>query len=306
MGESWLDRAASPLTNESMAQNTGSALDMIYNNNIYYLYFSNLAMNLFEWENLPETMDGDFLEWSLFVDGRACFVRDPILGNINLRYSENSKPNIYNLPTTIRAYSNDYSRTCSKDEFVIVKNNIQYIPTALYVDHFCKIISNIEQTMQINLQAQKTPITFTGTEDQILALKNTYKKYVGNDPYIFASQKFNDAIKIEALTTGAPFLVDKLQAIKKDYKAEFMSFLGVNSVEEKKERLLADEVNSNNQFISLNFETMYKERQKAADEYNKRFGTNIKVIPKVGSMILDEDKTEQDSTDSVDIKGDNE
>ena len=57
-----------------------------------------------------------------------------------------------------------------------------------------------------------------------------------------------------------------------------MSFHGINNNFEKKERLLVDEVNSNNDFIDRNVELMYRQRKLACEQMNKKFGWNVKVI----------------------------
>ena len=75
------------------------------------------------------------------------------------------------------------------------------------------------------------------------------------------------------------------------YKAEFLSFLGVNNVQnEKAERLITDEVNANNQFISINLETMLYERKSACKQINERFGLDVTVKTRVQSEIIESDK----------------
>lgn len=295
-----LDRIWNPLTNDSLSGFGSSVHNIVENNNIYFLYFENLCLNLFKWKGLPKTMDGNFLEYCLFWDGMACAVKDPVLGDVNLHAAPIGKLNIYNLPTKIQGYSNDFQRIY--EDFCLCRNNQQMIPTSIYVKHFTDVIANIEQTIQTNLQAQKTPVVFTGSPEQIQALKNTYLKYVGNNPYIFASQEFQDAIKIEALKTDAPFIADKLYGMKKDYIDEFMTFIGVNSVTDKKERMITDEANANNQFISLNLTTMQEWRERFAEEMREFFNKpDIEVVPNVQSVILENDKFFEGGQENGDV-----
>ena len=59
---------------------------------------------------------------------------------------------------------------------------------------------------------------------------------------------------------------------------ELLTFLGINNHNvQKAERLLVDEVNANNDFILVNLDHMYDEREKAVKEINEKFGLNIKV-----------------------------
>lgn len=278
-----------PLTNRANDNWDRDIGTMIHDNGVYFSYFANIAMTLFEWVNLPKTCNADFLEYTLFMDGKACFVNDKLLGYLNLRYTDNGQPNIYMLPSKITAYSINYTKNFDED-FVICRNNIQYLPTALYVEHFTNIIRDIEETARVNLKAQKTPVTFVGDKEQILMLENLLAKYDSNTPYILLKKDALNNINVEVLKTDAPFLADKLTQMKEQYKNEFFSFLGINNADEKRERLLTDEVNANNQFISLNFETMYNERKRFCKEVNEKFGLNIDVRPRVKSMILEADK----------------
>ena len=78
-----------------------------------------------------------------------------------------------------------------------------------------------------------------------------------------------------------------------------MSFHGLNNNFEKKERLLVDEVNSNNDFIDRNVELMYRQRQIACEEMNKKFGWNVKVIN------LNEETKDKQKLDLENMEGDN-
>ena len=59
---------------------------------------------------------------------------------------------------------------------------------------------------------------------------------------------------------------------------EALTFLGINNLmEDKKERLISDEANSNNELINLNLETFLIPRQEACEQINKKYGLNVKV-----------------------------
>ena len=52
-----------------------------------------------------------------------------------------------------------------------------------------------------------------------------------------------------------------------------MTFLGVNNIMiDKKERLITDEANSNNELINLNLQSFLAPRQKACKQFNEKFG----------------------------------
>ena len=84
--------------------------------------------------------------------------------------------------------------------------------------------------------------------------------------------------KDDVLDTSAPFLLDKLQNYKNEMRSELLTFLGINNNNiVKKERLITDEVNANNELISIMIDLMFDLRKKACDEINKMYGLNINV-----------------------------
>ena len=85
---------------------------------------------------------------------------------------------------------------------------------------------------------------------------------------------------IQFFNTTAPYVADKLRQERYELEREILTFLGLNNNFEKSERLLVDEVNSNNDFIIRNAELMFEQRKKACKEINEMFGLNITVINK--------------------------
>ena len=80
------------------------------------------------------------------------------------------------------------------------------------------------------------------------------------------------------IPTNAPYLDDKLQIQKQEMERELLTFLGINNTLEKKERLLQDETNSNNQFIKMSSDIGFKQRQLACKMMNEKFALNVRVI----------------------------
>ena len=85
---------------------------------------------------------------------------------------------------------------------------------------------------------------------------------------------------INVVLAPAPYVADKLRQERYELEREILTFLGLNNNFEKSERLLVDEVNSNNDFIIRNAELMFEQRKKACEEINEMFGLNISVINK--------------------------
>ena len=259
-------------------------LQMIKNNQMYIDYLDRLkliATSLFTWEGLDEvagTGASRFLELVLYENGRAMFTKDDELGYIVLKVLPDDKFNIYMLPTKVQGFSFEFNKDYDFDDIVYIMNNNLCKPTFETLRLMAYRLYEVETTIETNLIAQKTPVLIEGDTKTILTLKNVYMQYSGNIPFIFGSKKFDINNKLNVLKTDAPYLLDKLALHKHEVWDEMLTFLGINNANtDKKERLITDEVNSNNELINYYLNCFYKPRKDACDELNKKYGLNIKV-----------------------------
>lgn len=262
--------------------------DQTYKN--YFYRLSLIATSLFTWEGLDEIGGNSRnLELCLFNTGRACIVKDKDLGFLSINANPSSTLNVYRLPTRINAWSIGYSKMFDIDDVIYIFNNELQLPTLQFIEHFAYRLYECERTTDINLNAQKTPVTIEGNPKQILTLKNMYRQYSGNMPVLFGNKEFNLNEKLNVLKTDAPFYVDKLDIHKHEIWNDFLTFIGINNSNlDKKERMLSDEVNANNDEINYNLNIFYKTRKKACDEFNKKFfNGEEKIRIKLNEDVLD-------------------
>lgn len=251
-------------------------LAMLINNRTMQDYFDRLSLiatSIFTWEGLDE-IGGNyrFLEQCLFTYGRACFIKDKKLGYMTINANPSDKLNHYNLPVRINAWSVGYSKNYDFDDCVYIMNNEMQLPTIATIELFASRLYEAERTIDVNIKAQKTPVLIEGDAKSMLTLKNLYMKFSGNEPFIFGNKNFNLDKALNVLKTDAPFIADKLQDYKHEVWNECLTFLGINNANtDKKERLVTDEVNSNNDLIKFYFNCFYKTRKKACDEINKKY-----------------------------------
>ena len=243
----------------------------------YYKRLRLLALSIFEWENLPDSMSARFLESCLYWYGKAAIVNDDTLGIINLKCTPSEALNIYGDAIEYHCYSTGYDNTFPLDDMVYVRNNLEAAPTDATIQLFAQRLYEAERTIEVNIKAQKTPVIILCDEKQRLTMKNVYQKFDGNEPVIFG-KKGLDLDDIKVLRTDAPFVADKLEEYKRNVWSEALSFLGINNImTEKKERLVTGEVDANNELIDLSAQTMLLTRQLACEQYNKLWGGNISV-----------------------------
>ena len=53
---------------------------------------------------------------------------------------------------------------------------------------------------------------------------------------------------------------------------DFLTFLGISNLDEKKERLVTKEADSNNELINMNMQSYLIPRKQACKEFNDKFG----------------------------------
>ena len=269
-----------------MKKITDTELAMSMNNKTlidYYDRFRILATSFFNWDNLDNYAGfgaSRFLEQSLYDDGRAVFVNDPKLGFLALRANPSDKLNVYGLPSKINAWSFGYNKIFNFDDVVYIMNNVMQKPTFDIIKLFALRLYETERTIDINVLAQKT----------ILSLQNIYMQYSGNIPFIFGDKHYNLSNNLNVLNTSAPYIVDKLDLHKHEIINDALTVLGINNANtDKKERLITDEVQSNNELISYQLNCFYKFRKQAADIINDKFGLDISVSlnKDVVNLLLD-------------------
>lgn len=253
----------------------------LLNNRTYLQYYNRLlelAINMYEWKNLPDTVDERFLELTLFSDGMAVYFRDEILGDLCLQTMIGGNLDVYRIPMERTAYAaNGYQVRLDPTNSVIIFNNYTHTNSMLDIEMYARRLYNIERTIDVNVNAQKTPVMVIGSEAQRLTLKNLMMQYDGNEPFIYGDDKLN-VNTLNVLRLDAPYVADKLNILKRQIWNEALTYLGIeNSNTEKKERLVTDEITSNLGGVEAQRFCRLNARRKAADQINAMFGTNITV-----------------------------
>lgn len=256
-------------------------LSAVRNNQAFIHYLNRLkelAVSMFEWKNVPDTVDIRYLELTLMQDGMAIFFNDEELGYLGLQVMIGGNLNVYRIPIIRRAYAvNGYSKDLNPDDSVIIFNNMLHTNSIMDLEMFALKLYECDRTIDVNIKAQKTPVALLCDENQRLVMKNLYLQYDGNMPFIFGSKNL-DIKQIQAINTGAPFVADKVMETKNQIWNEALTYLGIsNTSYQKRERLISDEVIRNMGGTIASRYSRLSERQKACDIINRMFGLNMSV-----------------------------
>lgn len=242
----------------------------------YFTQFFNLALNIFKWEDTGE-IESRFIERTLIENGYCFVYEDSDYGLVCMPCTLVGL-NIYNEPTQIQITSPLISKTLNVDKGVLIYNN--YTKTGLipiimnYVDR----LTEIETTINTNIYLQKTPYILVADKKTEKSVREVANQITSNEPIIIVKANLTENLQNLALNTN--FVADKLYELKQNIENEFLTFIGLNNNSEsnKKERMLVDEVNVNNDYINRNVDILYNAREIACKKINEKFGVNWKVI----------------------------
>lgn len=259
------------------------------NKNGYMMYLdrlTELAISMFEWKNLPSTCDERFLELTLFSNGASIMFFDEDMDMIEnvagsyltLPVMLNGNWNVYNVPIKRRAYAtNGYQKELTDKDSVVIYNNMLRTNSVRVCQTYAKRLYNLDRIVDVNANAQKTPVLIIADEQQRLTMLNVYKEFDGNSPVIFGDKNL-DLKLIQALHTDAPYVADKIQSLKVELWNEVLTYLGISNISfQKKERMISDEVLRNQGGTIASRYSRLNTRRKAADEINNMFGLDIEV-----------------------------
>ena len=243
----------------------------------YYDRLTELSISMFEWRNLPDSIDPRFLELTLFANGMAVFFKDDDMDEyLALQCAISGPLDVYRIPIRRRAYAvNGYNRELDNKNSVIIYNNMLHKNSMLDVRMFARDLYNLDRAISVNANAQKTPILIRCTENERLSLENLYMNYDGNKPVIYGDKQLNPNA-LTVLKTDAPYVADKLYTLKTQKWNEAMTYLGISNVNiTKRERLITDEVTRNQGGTIASRYSRLESRRSACRMINKMFGLDI-------------------------------
>ncbi len=169
---------------------------------------------------------------------------------------------------------------------VRIQNNDLMIPTQHYVRDYAEKMYNVENAININIDQQKFPYFVTTNKNTEFTFKEMIRKIRKGEFAIFSNKNITlDDVNVFDLKV--PYVADKLNQYKYELEREILTFFGLNNNFEKKERLLVDEINSNNDFIDRNVEIMYKSRIEACKVINEIYGYARKLSKDIDVNRID-------------------
>lgn len=235
------------------------------------------ATNRFKWTGVPDTVDIRFLELELFRKGLIVFYFDSDFDRyLALRSSGLGKWNMYDNPTQFQVIGNTMvNKKLRATDCVPIWSNTLRVPDWDLVLLQSTKLAEIERTIEINLMAMRHPHMFAVDDTERLTFQNIWRQVQEGQPAIFGTQILGDSIedKIKLFDLNIDKdLVLNLQIAKSKIWNETMTYLGIdNANQDKRERLVADEVAANDSQIHAARNASLNARQYACEQINDMY-----------------------------------
>lgn len=278
------------------------------NSEVFWYNFNRLklkAISMFEWINLPKEIDERYLELMLCQNGYVCFFKDQLVPDVDtffaLQCTLGGRFNVYNIPTVYQIYTaSGYTARRTAEDSVIIYNNLLHTPTVPLLMYHAYNIANVERTIEINLNQLKRPYIFLVPENQRYTFIKLVNDIKNNQDVIIGNKDLN-LDNLNPINTITPNNTLDLYTLKKRYYNEALTDMGINNLNvDKKERLVSDEVSSNDEDVLINRNSMLYARKMACKQINDMFGLDIDV--KFRNEFMEEQKEEIEVFDDNEVE----
>ena len=257
-----------------------------------YWFFKilNLLLQMFEYENLPESLPAREIECNLLLTGHCCIV--PVndgtlfapLSSV-FGYDRYFQPDRMVFANPIVNSSREWK--IGKDCEIIynssLKDSIWYIKTdnGLYtfIGRYARQLADIEATLNIYMvNARLTSAPVTDDNNVAQSIKAFFKGLVsGKREIITDSSMIENFRNVEF---AKPVTGDKANdwLVARDKILEQMyRDLGIRMYNPKRAQVTESELESNDQLLLIAADDMLKARREGIEKVNRMFGTNIEV-----------------------------
>lgn len=255
----------------------------------WYRKLCNMNMSIFEWENLPETCNAWCLEYSLMMYGKACITKDDLGNLMSIPCQESNMFNVYGFTSSIIAYGfngQTWNKTCympgsnnTDAEAVMIYDNPSRYPYSRYIiDAAYRLADNI-RAIDVAVKKLKNPYWITCNPSQLPSVKKSLDDIDNNENAIITASALNPNDFQVLPTATNPTILNGLWDNYDNTYDVIKEVLGINNNNQadKRERLIRDEVNSNNYITDMFLQLRLNEREEFCERVNEVFGTDISV-----------------------------
>ena len=245
----------------------------------YRMYLLRKVFSIFQFDGIPDNWDYDYFLTRLFLDGILC-VTDTAIGVIPLQCGIYGQ-NVFLHPTECiiaNPVLGEFRRTIGED-CVLLK--LQYSYTGIYpiLNRYATLLAMCDSSLAVTLMNSK--VAFIGlceSRAQAATMKKMFDEITCGNPAVFVNENAVNPSKFFFNNAKQNFVGEEIQTVKRSIINEFLTEIGIaNANTDKRERLVTDEVNANNEEIGANVQHWLDNIREGLREVKKMFGIDITV-----------------------------
>lgn len=256
---------------------------------MYTRVLTELAVNRFRWEGLPETVNPRWLELNLFYTALCVFYHDKdYKAYLALRATGAGRINMVGNPVSYTLMGPLFaSKTLPARQVVPIWANYLRIPDLDIVTVYAHKLAELDRTIEINSKNARTNRAIVTEENTRLTMSNITRMLdEGQKDVVITDRKFIDAIQPIDMAIH-PDSYEKMHILRTRLWNECMGLLGINNAnQDKKERLVESEVGANDDQIGAMQDVNLNARQYAADEIKRKYNLDVKVSMRRNTLNL--------------------
>ena len=241
-----------------------------------FLYdrFRLLMINQFKWTGLDDfNFNERHIENFLFDNGSCLLFEDKTDGLFCLPCF-GRKQNVYGDYLTYDATG--FGRTFKNiraEDAVLIENNKMRMPTEKAVLYFVAQLYELVRSKDVNIKQLKLQTLFTATDENVLTVKKIIDDIDNNNWAVIVDKTMQLDDIVKAIPTGVKCLTAEYRDEYNATMNEALTYFGINnSNTDKRERLITDEANANNQLIDSCAEMFLESRTRSVEEAKEKFG----------------------------------
>lgn len=252
-------------------------------------YYRNWALKkifgAFEFSGIPDTWDYDYFLTRLFIDGHIA-VTDTEIGVIPLRCGITGV-NVFEHPTTaifanpvLGNFQRDLFGDDPKTSCALIKLQYDYTGVMPIVYKYAALLSECDISINVNLRNSKVAfIGFVDSKQQSATMEKLFTEIESGKPAVYVKKA--DALSQNDIYYNhvkETYIANDVQLLKQSIINDFLTEVGLNNANtDKRERLIVDEVNANDEEIRANVQHWLDTMDEGIRRANSLFGLNLNV-----------------------------
>lgn len=272
------------LSNKTKYDLIEDVTDVFGGYNYYVDYLYEKLIKIFKYENLPDTIPRDALENYILSNGYGGVTRtkvgktDMLIAVPCTKYGVGLYPMYEPLAQYCTPLVQGTNLVIGED-IVVIKNNSYQISCDTIVKRYARQLADFDAT--INILTSNSRIAVLPSFDNEDSAESYKAVMVANrlgqiDTVLDKSFIQKGSFTPFSNTSNTAKINDVVSA-RNEILRTFLNEIGITSANDKRERMVVDEVNVNSQMLLFNVSDMLECRQKGVEQINSLYGTNISV-----------------------------